>query len=365
MDSATASLDFAVIGHQDTWENIHRFVNKIRTTDQGELSKDKVKSIFPFIPPRDLFRVEVKSITGEIINGVYIDTFIDPDKLSTDYLRSNISKVHAAMLCAKKLGARIVALGGFTSIVLEGNLVEYTSSDTKFTTGNTLTSAYIINGLLKAADKYSVNVANSQILIIGATGDIGSTCVQYFKSKCKKLLLCARNKKRLQRLSQILINEGHQNEFSTELDVLLWKADLIICAASSSGLKFANCKEDVIICDAGYPKNLDKIIEKKYSQIFHGGMGQVSGGYIFTPDYSESFYKYPAPYVIHGCILEAMILAFEKKYEAYSHGKGNITLKSVEEIYSLGQKHGINIAPFYNSDGLCKEPLNFKTSNNE
>ncbi len=353
MDSTTTSLDFAVIGHQDSWDNIHGFVNGLRTSSQGELSLEKVKSIFPFIPPRELFRVEVNSITGKKINGVYIDTFIEPDKLDPRHLRANISKVQAALSTAKKLGARIVALGGFTSIVLEGNLVEYTSDETKFTTGNTLTTAYIVNGLIKAANQYNVKIEDSELLIIGATGDIGSACVQYFKNKCKKLLLCARNKRRLHALSERLATEGIKNESSTSLAELLYKADLIVCVASSSGLAFTKCKENVIICDAGYPKNLDTKIENNYRQIFHGGMGQVSEGFVFSPDYTDSFYQYPAPYVIHGCILEAMILAFANKYEAYSYGKGNITLERIAEIYKLGLKHGINIAPFYNSKGLC------------
>ena len=54
----------------------------------------------------------------------------------------------------------------------------------------------------------------------------------------------------------------------------------------------------------------------------------------------------------HGCILEAMVLAFENRFETYSSGKGNITIDKMEEIYSLSLKHGINIAPFYNAKGL-------------
>ena len=89
MDSSTPRLDFAVIGHQDSWSNIHTFVNSIRNSSQSDLSMENVKNIFPYIPPRDLFRVNVKSKTGAFINGVYIDTFIEPDKLGIKHLRPN------------------------------------------------------------------------------------------------------------------------------------------------------------------------------------------------------------------------------------------------------------------------------------
>ena len=56
--------------------------------------------------------------------------------------------------------------------------------------------------------------------------------------------------------------------------------------------------------------------------------------------------------ISHGCVLEAVVLAFENKFETYSSGKGNITIDKMEEIYGLSLKHGINIAPFYNSNGF-------------
>ena len=353
MDRTSPCLDFAVIGHQDSWQTITAFVNSIRTAEQEKLSTEKIKNIFSFIPPRDLFKVHVKSKTGAEINGVYIDTFIDPDQLDTLFIRTNISKVKKAVSCAQKTGAKIVTLGGFTSIVLEGNLHSFSTSDTKFTTGNTLTAAYIVKGIEKAVSQCDINVSASAILIIGATGDIGMACVNYLKNKGRKLLLCARNSQRLEKLSQELINENIRVNYSVSLQELVPEADVIICVASSAGLKLAQCKENVLICDAGYPKNLEsKIGSNAGFNLFHGGMGQVSQGFNFSPDYSNDLYRYAAPYIIHGCILEAMILAFENKFETYSYGKGNITVDRMEEIYNAGLKHGITLAPFYNENGL-------------
>ena len=353
MDSASASLDFAAIGHQDSWQNISAFVNSIRTADQEKLSCDKIKNIFSFIPSRELFKVKVRSKTGAEINGMYIETFIDPDKLCTEFTRANISKVMSATSRANKMGFNIVTLGGFTSIVLEGNLDSFTTGETKFTTGNTLTAAFIVKGIEKAADRLHINLSESNILIIGATGDIGGACVNYLKSRANKLLLCARNFTRLKNMAGELINENIDLAYSTDLADLLPEADIIICAASSTGIKLDNIRKNVLICDAGYPKNLENnIVHKKDIHLFHGGMGQVSCGYDFNPDYSNTMYHYDAPHIIHGCILEAMVLAFEKRYENYSSAKGNITTDKMEEIYSLSTKHGIGLAPFYNAKGL-------------
>lgn len=360
MDSTAPCLDFAAIGHQDSWQHINDFINSIRTAEMGKLPGETIKSIFSFIPPRDLFRVKVRSANGTEINGVYIETFIDPDKLDSAFVRSNLQKVTKAMAHAKKMGAKVVTLGGFTSIISEGNMNDFPPGESAFTTGNTLTAAYITKGIEKAAEAQGINIAGANLLIIGATGDIGMACTHYFKHTVKGLLLCARNQHRLQKLAQQLAGENLPVKFAVNLPELVPEADVIISVASSSGINLKNCKKDVLICDAGYPKNLEtKLESNKDVHIFHGGMGQVSGGYHFTPDYSASLYRYAAPNIIHGCILEAMVLAFENKFESFSSGKGNITTANMEEIYSLSVKHGIDVAPFYNAAGLWKKKILF------
>ncbi|MDH4058911.1 MAG: hypothetical protein OEU76_09100, partial [Cyclobacteriaceae bacterium] len=242
MDSTSSGLDFAVIGHQDNWHNISAFINDIRVGEQDKLSLEKIRNIFSFIPPRDLFRVRFKSKTGTEVNGVYIDTFIDPDKLDAQFIRINVDKVKSAISHAKKLGARIVALGGFTSIVLEGNLHSFSTGETKFTTGNSLTAAYIVKGIERAAFRKDIDLRESSILIVGASGDIGTACISYLKAKVKKILLCARNKYRLEKLSQELEKEDISVKYSLNMQDLIPEADVIIGVASSTGMELTNCK---------------------------------------------------------------------------------------------------------------------------
>jgi fatty aldehyde-generating acyl-ACP reductase len=346
-------LDFAVLGHQESWQNIEMFINGMRSSDKGSLSLEKIKDTFCYIPPRSIFRMKVRSKTGAEINGVYIETFIDPEKLDTEHLRTNIKKVTEAISVAQKLNAKIIALGGFTSIVLEGNFNAFKTIDTKLTTGNTLTSAYILKGIEKAAHQLNIDFNDCSILIIGATGDIGMACTNYLKSSAKQLLLCARNKKRLENFSNELLEQNVSIKYSTDLNEFIPEADIIISVASSKNIEITNCKNKLIICDAGYPKNLEqKIEERNYISLFHGGMGQIKYGYDFNPDYTKHFYNYPTPYIGHGCVLEAIVLAFENKFENYSTGKGNIINSKIEEIYEMSLKHGLEIAPFYNAYGL-------------
>ena len=346
-------LDFAVIGHQESWDDIKAFINGMRSDDVGDLSLEQVKNTFGYIPPRSVFKMKVRSKTGALIHGAYIETFIEPDKLGLQYVRTNITKVNEAIAVAQRLNAKIIALGGFTSIVLEGNLSTFDTEKTKITTGNSLTSAYILKGVEKASQKFNIDLKASQVLIIGATGDIGVACTNYLKGKVKTLLLCARNQRRLEMFSNEISEEGHSVIHDTDISQLVSQADIIISAASSNDIEIENYKIPVIICDAGYPKNLEqKIDEMEGISLFHGGMGHIGYGYDFEPDYTKYFYRYPLPHIGHGCILEAVVLAFENRFENYSIGKGNIINQKIDDIYAMSIKHGLKLAPFYNSKGL-------------
>jgi predicted amino acid dehydrogenase len=176
-------IDFALIGHQDCWKKVTRFVQYL-SKDKRCLSPEKVSEVYSFMPPRTLFDVEIQSITGQKAKGCYIETFISPDELEPRHWKKNVIKVHEAAACARNLHANIAALGGFTSIVLEGrNDTLNDGSTTKFTTGNSLTAAFIVKALEKACIKFDKQLEKQQLLIIGATGDIGSACVQYFSAR--------------------------------------------------------------------------------------------------------------------------------------------------------------------------------------
>ena len=351
MGNQSPHIDFALIGHQDCWEKITGFVDFL-SNGRRRLPAEKVSEVYSFIPPRMVFDIEIQSITGQKVNGCYIETFISPDELGARHWKKNVIKVREAAACAAKLKANIAALGGFTSIVLEGrNDTLNNASVTKFTTGNSLTAAFIVKSLEKACMKFDKQLEKQHLLIIGATGDIGSACVQYFSGKVKKLLLCARQDVTLRELEKKLTGKGFQGEASTDVTRLLPEADLIIAIASSGIQNFHGslCKKDVIICDAGYPKNLafdpGCILKER---LYCGGMGHIKGGYQFTPSIHHDFYGFPVKDVAHGCMLEGVILALEKLYVPFSSGRGNITPGKIELIYSLAEKHGITEAPFFN-----------------
>ena len=97
MDRQASGLDFAVIGHQDSWPNIQSLINVIRTSNLEQLPVEKIREVYDYIPPRGIFRMHVTSPLGMTRSGLYIETFIAPDKLTAAHLRDNIQKVREAV----------------------------------------------------------------------------------------------------------------------------------------------------------------------------------------------------------------------------------------------------------------------------
>jgi fatty aldehyde-generating acyl-ACP reductase len=350
-------VDFALVGHQESWRSAADVLAVLRGPERTPLAEDEIRDILPWIPPRPVCHVEVSSIAGARARGVYIDSFIPPDRLDAVYMRENLVRVRAAAACAIKAGAKIVSLGGFSSILIEGNFDQLPQThDTVFTTGNTLTVAFIVQGMKKMCALEGRNMRRSTLLIVGATGDVGSGCARCLAPMVKRVVLSARNVERLRRLAAELAADGAEVEIATGPEQFS-AADLVICAASlpSPSLLLGRIASDAIVCDAGYPKNLCPNAQMPDARIFYGGLGQVSGGLSFAPDFHGVLNRHPFPDVVHGCLLEGMALALEGRFEAFSRGRGLITPKRVGEIESIAARHGIYLAPLYNAEGPVKD----------
>jgi predicted amino acid dehydrogenase len=357
-------VDFALIGHQESWRAAADVLAVLRGHERSPLPDDEIRDILPWIPPRVVCHVEVESTLGTAARGLYIDCFIPPDRLGSACVHDNVARVRAAAACAIKAGAKIVSLGGFSSILIEGNFDQLPARHhTVFTTGNTLTVGFIVQGIKKMCALEGRCLRRSTLLIVGATGDVGSGCARCLAPLVKRVLLNARNEARLRRLAAELQADGTDVEIGTDLEQFSAKPDLVICAASlgSPSLQLGRIAPHAIVCDAGYPKNLSPNAEMPNAKIFFGGLGQITGGLNFTPDLRGILNRHPFPDVVHGCLLEGMALALEGRFEPFSQGRGFITPARVEEMETIAARHGIDLAPLYNADGPVENGLHRET----
>ena len=347
--------DFALIGHQESFQAAADVLNVLRGPTHAPIPVDELPHLLPWIPARPVCHIDHRSTLGTSAHGLYIDSFIPPDRLDPAHLHDNLARVRDAASSAIRAGARIVSLGGFSSILIEGNFAHLPPHPhTVFTTGNTLTCAFIVQGIQQMADLAAIDLAQATFLIIGATGDVGSGCARALAPRVRRTLLHARNPHRLRILQHELA--PHNASIAFHLEPAAAEADIVLCAASlaSASLHLHQLPPHAILCDAGYPKNLASTAT--HANIFFGGLGQITGGLSFTPDVHGVLNRHPFPDVVHGCLLEGMVLALERRYEPFSQGRGSITPQGIAEISRIAARHGVVLAPLYNASGPLSRP---------
>lgn len=348
---------FAAIGHQESWDQIAAVYRAMRPAHLAPLTDAVLREVVPWIPPRTVTRFHVGATPATPqVSGIYVETFITPDDLALGPTRPLLAKVHGAIRAAEREGARVATLGGFTSILLEA-MAHAPVGDIVLTTGNTLTTALIVRGIERAARLLGRPLEHETLLIIGATGDVGSACARYLVGKTRRLLLAARNRKRLEDQTLRLRQQGPVAH-STDVCALLKDATVVIAAASTPAPCFdlATCHPEAVICDAGYPKNIRFAPEDAQARrVFWGGMGVFEGGVWSDDRILEAFYRFPSAHTAHGCMLEGAVLAIAGRIEPFSIGRGHITPERVDEMSRLSCASGIALAPLFNAEGLWPE----------
>src|SRR6266700_3737188 len=241
MSSGTPSqsTDFALLGHPASYEHLGDiFVHSRPDFNREKMTKYKatLEKIFEWTPsyaardPLSINLADGRQIAGRLVFCTFLpETIHTPRKMLATY-----QKIRDGCRVAKDLGAKIIGLGGFTSIVggTQGEK-EAQELEVAVTSGNSLTAA-----------------------VLGASGDIGRACALELATQARRILLIARNKAKLEELRDEM---PASVEVFTSTDVQdATQASVIVAATSAAQpiLAEADLQPGTVACDVGYPKNL-------------------------------------------------------------------------------------------------------------
>jgi len=280
----------------------------------------------------------------EIIDGEIILVYLLPDQLLTLDPSFVIRRIVEAGLLAQNNGAKIIGLGGLTSVIGNQGAMVSKKLDIAVTTGNSYTAAMTIEAAVKAAGIIGIKLEKAKVAVIGATGSIGSACSHYFAEKCSHINIVARNIRRLKALSLDLEKtykakvEIHQNVKQSVKD-----ADIVITATSFplTLVDVEDLKSGAVVCDVATPRNVSY-----QSKIRRKDVLVIDGGLIEPPGKMKTDIDIGLPEsTAYACLSETMILTFENRFENYTIGRG-LELNKVREIKKLGDKHGFKLSEF-------------------
>ena len=303
-----------------------------------------IETITKYIPP-----FKVSHITGIETPHAQAEGWFIACPLTSSQMMSMpeefvIKKIIKAGKVAEKLGAGIVGLGAFTSVVGDAGITIAKNLNIPVTTGNSYTVATALEGTAEAARFMGIDLEKANVLILGATGSIGAACAQILAKKVRYLSLAARNEAKLEKLSgQILRSTGLAVKVTANTKAALKAADIVIAVTSAvdSIIEPEDLKPGAIVCDVARPRNVSRRVAEIRNDVLviEGGVVEVPG----KVDFGLNF-GFPAG-TAYACMAETMILALEKRYENYTLGR-DLTVRQVETIKQLAVRHGFKLSGF-------------------
>ena len=333
---------FGLIGHLNSLEHAQSVAQELGYPEYADQGLD----FWCSAPPQIVDTITVTSITGQKIEGHYVESCFLPEMLANRRIKAATRKIINAMAHAQKHGINITALGGFSSIIFENfNLQQIKQVRNiklefdHFTTGNTHTAYIICRQVEQASKQLGIELSKATVAVCGATGDIGSAVCRWLDARTDvaELLLIARNQERLQELQSAL---GRGKIMG--LEEALPQADIVVWVASMpKGIEIdpTVLKQPCLLIDGGYPKNLAMKLQYPGIHVLNGGIVEHSLDIDWRIMKIVNFMEVPARQLF-ACFAESMLLEFEKLYTNFSWGRNQITVEKMDQIGQVSVKHG-------------------------
>jgi fatty aldehyde-generating acyl-ACP reductase len=310
----------------------------------GKLPPGIIHYFSRFFPPVYLgHSVGIRSeATGEEIEGWLIACPVTPKRMLELPLHVAYNKILQTARLAERLGARILGLGAFTSVVGDAGITVSQRLSIPVTTGNSLTIAVAVQAALAAARRMDLDPAHCTVAIVGASGSIGQACAQLLAQSFPRLLLIGRQASRLSEVRKRVEGIGAFATVATDVAAIS-QADVVLTVTTALDpiIEPGHLKPGAVVCDVARPRNVSRCVVDQRDDVLviEGGVIEVPG----EPDLGFNF-GFP-PGKAYACMAETMLLALEGRYECYTIGK-EISLQRVEEMAQLAAKHGFRLSGF-------------------
>ncbi len=306
----------------------------------------QVKLLAPYFPPVYLSEVSgiTSASTGKQIKGWLLACPLTPVHFMELPEKRVYRKIIETGHLAEKLGAGMLGLGAYTSVVGDAGQTIARHLQIPVTTGDSYTIAVAVRSVRKAAETMNIVMANTSAAVVGASGAIGQVCSELLAEQVSKLLLIGRRLDVLAALRQRILDAGSAAEIviSDQIDDLR-HAQLILTVTSAmhAVIHPEHLQPGSVVCDVARPRDVSVQVAAMRDDVLviDGGMVDIPG----PADFHFNF-GFP-PGKGYACMAETIALTLEGRLEDYTLGK-EITRTRVEEITQIADKHGFQLSGF-------------------
>ncbi|HSD82238.1 MAG TPA: shikimate dehydrogenase [Anaerolineae bacterium] len=309
------------------------------------LNERQIDFFSTFFPPVFISEIEgiTSQATGKEIKGWFIACPYTPRRMMELPERTVYRKIIQTGRMAEKLGAQMLGLGAFTSVVGDAGVTIADALAVPVTTGDSYTVTVAVDAIREAAQVMNIPLGGATAAVVGATGAIGQVCAEMLSEDVERLFLIGRRRGALEELRDRLQARARADLIvSTSMDVLA-EAQLILTVTSAiqDVIRPEHLQPGSVVCDVARPRDVSAMVAAVRDDILviDGGMVDVPG----SVDFHFNF-GFP-PGKAYACMAETIALALEGRFEDYTLGK-HLTRERVEEIGAMARRHGFRLSGF-------------------
>jgi len=309
------------------------------------LTERQIDFFSTFFPPVYISEIEgiTSAATGKQITGWFVACPYTPKRMLELPEKTVYRKIIQTGEFAEKLGAQILGLGAFTSVVGDGGVTIANQLDVPVTTGDSYTISIAVEAILKAAELMQIPLGNATAAVVGATGTIGKVCAELLADSVGALYLVGRRSDALQELKERLsATSKAELRTSTSMDVLR-ESQLILTVTSAvhDVIHPEHLLPGSVVCDVARPRDVSAMVAAARDDIL-----VIDGGMVDVPGPVDFHFNFGFPWgKSYACMAETIALALEGRFEDYTLGK-SITRAQVDEITVIASKHGFRLSGF-------------------
>ncbi len=309
------------------------------------LTERQIDFFSTFFPPVYISEIEgiTSKATGKQITGWFIACPYTPRRMMQLPERTVYRKIIETGHFAEKLGAQILGLGAFTSVIGDAGITIAKALDLPVTTGDSYTVSVAVQAIREAAKVMDIPLKQATVAVVGATGSIGHVCAELLAEDVAELILIGRREDALEQLRSHLQGPGKAElRVSNRVDDIS-QAQLILTVTNAihEVIHPEYLRPGSVVCDVARPRDVSALVAATRDDILviDGGMVDVPGPVNFHFNFG-----FP-PGKAYACMAETIALALEGRFEDYTLGK-DISRQRVDEITALAEKHGFRLSGF-------------------
>jgi len=313
----------------------------------GKILNEKQINFFStFFPPVYISEIEgIRSkASGKQVKGWFVACPYTPTRMMELPEKTVYRKIIQTGRMAENLGAKILGLGAFTSVVGDSGVTIANQLDIPVTTGDSYTVAVAVQAVKKAAADMRIPLQQATAAVVGATGAIGKVCAQILAKKVAHLYLVGRDQQKVDQVAKAIAADHPTAQLHPGTDLSVLKHTKLILTVTSDTraiIQPEHLMPGSVICDVSRPRDVSVQVAKVRNDILviDGGVVDVPGPVNFNFDFG-----FPAGKA-YACMAETIALALERRFEDYTIGK-SISLQQVQEIDKIAEKHGFVLSGF-------------------